>query len=163
MTGDWCTGEPAGELTGENMKSLMEVMKRMLKSQSGFVLVLVMAFVGLMLFSVLALGTMIQRDANLIRQVKEREQARYMAEAGINHALAVLQEDGFTAWSNFNDTLDTGSYSVTRTETGGRYLLTSVGTVNGVSKTVKAEVIDKTPTALNYFSGAGNNVVIKIS
>ena len=146
------------------MKSLMKVMKRMLKSQGGFVLVLAMAFVGLMLFSVLALGTMIQRDANLIESVKDRAQARYMAEGGINTAIATIQDDGFDPWSTINEVYpDVGEFTVTRSETSGRYMLTSVGEIpNGISATVKIEVQDNTPTALNYFSGAGNNILMKV-
>ena len=83
-----------------------------------------------------------------------------MAEAGINEALARIKSSGFSSRSNFNGSLDTGSYSVTHSETGGRYLVTSVGTVSGVSETVSAEIYNNTPTALSYFSAAGNDIRI---
>ena len=132
------------------------------KDQKGMALVMVLALVALMVVAIASVVIMIQQDVGLISAVKLHEQARYMAEAGINQGLASIKEDGLAAWSDISDSLDTGSYSVTLTETGGRYLLASEGTVPGVSKTVSVEVEDKTPTALNYFSGAGNNILLKI-
>ena len=130
--------------------------------QKGMVMVIVMVFTGLMVLSAAFLSTMILRDTRLIQRAKAREQARFMAEAGLHHAFAKIKKDGFDSRADFNDSLDTGSYSVTFSEIGGRYLVQSVGTVLGVSGTVSAEIEDKTPTALNYFSGAGNDITIKV-
>jgi len=128
--------------------------------QQGMVLVLVMSFVALMTLSIVSLGIMIQRDIRLIERVKEKEQARALAEAGINHALADIKTNGFASRSDFTGTLDTGTYSVVYSTVSGRHLITSTGTVAGVSETALAEVADNTPTAMSYFSGAANDVKI---
>jgi len=134
--------------------------KTRVKDEQGWILIVVISLMSLVVMSVTALSAMVQRDVNLIRTIKENEQARFLAEAGITHAFAKIIDTGFAARSNFSDSLDTGSYSVTYSETGGRYLVTSQGTVSGVTKTVTAEIYDNTPTALNYFSGAGNDIRI---
>lgn len=131
-----------------------------LKNKKGILLVIVMSFMGLIVLSTVSLATMIQQDVRLIQCVREKEQARFLAEAGINYALSDIKTNGFASKSDFSGSLDTGSYSVTFSETGGRHLVTSVGTVSGISKTVTAEIKDNMPTALNYFSGAGNDIKI---
>ncbi|MEE8576151.1 MAG: hypothetical protein V3T31_02740, partial [candidate division Zixibacteria bacterium] len=128
--------------------------------RKGVVLVIVMSFVALMVLSVVSLSTMIQRDVRLIQRIKEKEQACFVAEGGVHHALAKIKSEGFAARADFSDSLDTGSYSVTFSETGGRYLVTSVGTVSGVSETVTAEISDNTPTAVGYGLGMGNDLKI---
>ncbi|MGB2600461.1 MAG: hypothetical protein WBD00_05405 [Candidatus Omnitrophota bacterium] len=133
-----------------------------IRNKKGFVLPYVLMFIGMIAFITVLLPTVMQRDAALIKGIRDREQARYVAEAGINDAFAQLKSQGFASRSNFTGSLDVGSYSVTFSETGGRHLVTSVGTVSGASKTVTAEVQDNTPTALNYFSGAGNDIMVKI-
>jgi len=144
------------------MKMKKNIFKRYLclGNQRGMVLLLVMSFMALVMLSSLSVSTMIQRDVTLIDHAKTVEQARLMAEAGVNHALAEIQLNGFATRANFSNILDIGSYDVTHTTSGGRFLVTSIGTVNGVSKTVTAEVADNLPTALNYFSGAGNDINI---
>lgn len=133
-----------------------------IKNQKGIILFIAMSFMALLVISAVSLSTMIQRDVKLIRRVKENEQARALAEAGINHAFAKMKENGFASRANFTGSLDTGSYSVTFLDVSGRCRVTSVGTVSGVSKTVVAEIKGYTATALNYFSGAGDDVMIKI-
>lgn len=125
------------------------------------VLVIVMSFMTLMALSMVSLSTMIQQDVKLIEISKEREQARFLAEAGINHALAKIKAAGFFSRADFAGTLDAGSYNVSYSEIGGRHLITSTGILTGgKTEIVTVEVEDNTPTALNYFSGAGNNIEI---
>lgn len=130
------------------------------KNRKGMVLAMVLGFLALMVLSVLPLSSMVQQDARLIERVREKEQARFMAEAGINHALSNIQNDGFAARADFSGVLDIGSYSVVFSQVGARHLIISTGTVNGISQTVSAEIADNTPTALDYFSGAGNDIRI---
>jgi len=132
-----------------------------IKNKKGMALVLVMVFIAIMLASTVSLSTMVQRDVILIRKVKEKEQARFIAEAGINHALAIIRNEGFASRSDFTDSLDTGSYSVTFSTTGGRHLIGSTGTTTGgAAATASAEIEDNTATALYYFTGAGNDIKI---
>ncbi|MFQ5952877.1 MAG: hypothetical protein ACE5JK_05685 [Candidatus Omnitrophota bacterium] len=133
---------------------------RLIKNQKGVALVVVMAFVVLLVSSIIFLGNMLQQDVQLITKVKSKAQARYMAEAGINHAMAKLKLDGFSSRANFNGTMDTGSYKVTFTESGGRHVVTSEGTVGGITESATIEAEDLTPSALYYVAGAGNNVWI---
>jgi len=139
-------------------KNEMSFKKR--KNSKGMVLAMVLGFLALMVLSVLPLSSMVQQDASLIKHVREKEQARFMAEAGINHALSKIQNDGFAARADFSGALDTGSYRVVFSQVGERHLIVSTGTVNGISRVVSAEVVDNTPTALDYFSGAGNDIRI---
>ncbi|MBU0571571.1 MAG: hypothetical protein KJ995_03365 [Candidatus Omnitrophica bacterium] len=140
------------------------------RKKSGMVLVMVLGFMALMILSTVSLSTMIQQDVNLIRGVKEKEQARFAAEAGINHALARIDADGFalgTAATINSDPglFDSGSYTVTFSEpVSDRHLITSTGTVLGVSRAVTVEVESEEAVnpATDYFSGAGGNISIKL-
>lgn len=137
-------------------------------NEKGMVLILVMGFVTMMVLSAMTLSSMIQRDVRLIQSVRNKEKIRYVAEAGINHAFAKIVQDGLSSFTDFSDSIDTGSYSVTLTYVGTTsegekiYLMESVGTVSGDSVTVSVEILDTTATALNYFSGAGNDINLKI-
>ena len=142
----------------------LDKIKHFINNKKGSVLALVMGFITLMVLSAVSLSSLIQRDVILIQKVSQNDQARYVAEAGINHALAkiILEKIKPDAFPGLADSIDLGSYKVEVSTIGSRYLLTSEGTANGITKTVTAEIMDTTPTALNYFSGAGNNIVIKI-
>jgi len=138
--------------------------------EKGMVLLIVLGFMALMILSAVSLASMIQRDIDLIRNVKEKEQCRFAAEAGINHALARIDADGFTSGTGSalgsNALLfDSGSYMVTFSEpVSGRNLITSTGTISGVSRTVTAEIKNKESLrpATDFFSGAGGNIWIKL-
>jgi hypothetical protein len=112
---------------------------------------------------VIYFSDMIKQDAELINRAKLRAQAEYVAEAGVYHAIANIKEDGFDARSDFSGALDIGTYSVTYSERDGRYLITSVGTVAGVSRTVPAEIEGLLPTALTKIIAGGNNVKLRAS
>ncbi len=106
------------------------------------------------------MGNSLKQDVQLITKVKSKAQARYMAEAGVNHAMAKLKLDGFSSRADFNGSLDTGSYKVAYTETSGRHVVASEGTVGGVTESATIEVEDLTPSALYYVAGAGNDILI---
>ncbi|MGB2598912.1 MAG: hypothetical protein WBB86_08620 [Candidatus Omnitrophota bacterium] len=145
--------------------SSREIPENRLKDQKGQILLIVMGFIVLMVFTTVSLSFMMQQDVRLVQRVKEKEQARLVAEGGVNHALVKINDEGYPSFPQsgyVSDSLDTGTYSVDLSETGGRHLVVSTGTVSGVSETVTAEVKDNTPTALNYFSGAGANIRVKI-
>jgi hypothetical protein len=131
-----------------------------MNNQKGAVLIIAMAFVLLMVMSTLLLGNMLQQDVQLVTKVKSKAQARYMAEAGIQHAIAKLKLDGFSSRANFNGSMDTGSYEVMFSESSGRHLIACEGTVSGIAETASIGVEDLTPTALYYVAGAGNEVWI---
>jgi hypothetical protein len=131
-----------------------------MRNQKGIVLIITMAFVVLMVLSTVFLGNMLQQDVALITKVKSKAQARYMAEAGIQHAMAKLKLDGFGSRTNFDGTMDTGSYKITFSESSGRYLATCEGTVGGLTETASIEMEDLTPSALYYVTSSGNDIWI---
>ena len=137
----------------------MNIAKKVL-NQKGQILIISMAFVLLMVLSTVLLGNMLQQDVQLVAKVKSKAQARYMAEAGINHAMAKLKLDGFGSRANFNGTMDTGSYKVVFSESSGRYLAASEGTVGGITETTSIEMEDLTPSALYYVTSTGNDIWI---
>ena len=130
------------------------------KYKKGIVLVVTMCLMALMVLSTVFLSTMVRQDVNIMKMARDRQLARYVAEAGINQAFARIKKSGFASRANFNANMDTGSYTVTYGVIGVRYLVTSVGKVSGVSETVTAEIKDNTATALADFSTANNNIEI---
>lgn len=146
------------------VKSLFHrIVPRRMENEKGMVLVMVMAFVLLMAISAISFTTVLRRDIELIARAKLSEQAKNVAEAGVHHSLAKLFTEGFSSRANFNGTLDTGTYSVTYTDVGDRTLITSVGTVLGVSRTVSAEVKSNFPDALTKMFAGGNDVKARVT
>lgn len=137
-----------------------KISKKVIRDRKGLVLPVVMALVALMTLSTISLATMIRQNVELVRSAKFGSQARYVAEAGIMHAFARFKNESFNSRSNFTGNLDTGSYSVTFSTTLGRYLITSVGTVGDVSRTVSAEVEDLTPSSMYCICSADNDIRI---
>ncbi|MBD3295791.1 MAG: hypothetical protein GF392_00295 [Candidatus Omnitrophica bacterium] len=133
---------------------------RTVHSRKGVVLPIVLSFIALMVMSTVTLSNLIKRDIDLVSRARDTEQARFLAEAGIKHGLADIKANGFAARSDFTGSLDTGNYTVEYSQVSGRHLVSSTGTVGSRSVEVSAEIADNTPTALNYFSGAGNDVRI---
>lgn len=133
------------------------------KNKSGFILGVIMAYIGLMLLVTVTLSFMMQQDVQMIYRIQEKEQARLLAEAGVHEAFVKINDEGYPSFPRtgfVSRTLDTGSYTVDLAETGGRQMATSNGTVSGVTETVSVELKDNTPTALQYLSGAGTDVNI---
>jgi hypothetical protein len=120
-----------------------------------------MGLISLIFITSMSLSTMIARDIRLVDRAIKSEQARVMAEAGISHALGRLKSEGFASRSSFFENMVTGSYSVVFLEEGGRHLVESTGTVAAVSVVSSAEIVDNTPTAMNYITSAGNDVRIR--
>ncbi|MGB2630119.1 MAG: hypothetical protein WBD17_02660 [Candidatus Omnitrophota bacterium] len=135
-------------------------MRNSIGNQKGQILGIVLAFVFLMALLIILLINVIKQDAYLIQKVKFREQAQYVAEAGIYHALARMKEEGFDARTDFNGSMDTGTYSVSFAVVRGRYLITSTGSVRGISVNVSVEVENVMPDAVRYAMSAGDDVQV---
>jgi hypothetical protein len=131
-----------------------------LRGRKGFAMVMVMGFISLLFITAVSLSTMIARDMRLVDRAIKSEQARSMAEAGINHALARLETD-IWAKSSFSGNLASGSYSVAFSKKGTRQLITSTGTVGEVSVVSSAEIKDNIPPPLDYLIVAGNDVKLR--
>jgi len=132
------------------------------KKTKGIVFVTVIVISMLMIFMAVGASNMLLQDAHMVKRLKRSVQAQYLAEAGISDALATLATIGFAAKDNPANfpqrILGNGTYDVTVIESGGRVLLSSVGTAEGVSRTVSAEVEDVTPTSLYYMLSSGSDL-----
>ncbi len=103
---------------------------------------------------------MTTQDTHLINHMKKATQAEYLAEAGLSEVLGILSADWSAKDSGGNFPLknvDPGSYDATIVQSNGRVLITSVGTVAGVQRTVSAEVAAPASSALDY-AIAGHSV-----
>lgn len=102
------------------------------------------------------------QDTHLIAEMKKSLQAQQIAEAGLARGLSTL----YTNWSSSITTSDVplgvGTYSTSLTSSGGRYLVSTTGTVSGVSRTVTAEVIAPVTSAFNYALAAGSELEFEI-
>jgi hypothetical protein len=93
-----------------------------------------------------------------VNRLQKSMQAHQLAEAGLVRALSTVRSD-WTQVSNAGafplTTLGTGTYDASVSNIGGRYLVSSVGTVQGVQRTVTAEVVAPSVSALNYVIAGG--------
>ena len=132
-----------------------------LKNQKGVVLIVVLGFVLLMSITTMFFIDIMKQDMELIARAKGMEQARNLAEAGINHALAEIRANGVSGTTVVTDSLDTGSYVVTYSQVGPRALLTSVGTVGPISRTVAAEISGTIDSPLTKMYTASNSLKLR--
>lgn len=126
---------------------------------SVFITTVIVAF--LMTLVGASLFQMITQDSYYTSRLKRYAQSQYIAEAGLADAIAVLDVNFNNKDSPGNFPLNNfanGTYDVTVTQQSGRVLLTSVGTIQGVSSTVSAEVQYLGPTALNYAYASGGDI-----
>ncbi len=100
-----------------------------------------------------------------VNRLQKSMQAQQLAEAGLVRALSTLRSN----WNQVSNAgafpltnLGSGSYDASVSNIGGRYLVSSVGTSQGVTRTVTAEVMAPSVSALNYViagGGAGAHVI----
>jgi hypothetical protein len=98
------------------------------------------------------------QDTHLIVEMKRSLQAQQLAEAGLARALSTLATSWSGGCTTSNIALGAGTYSTSRTLSGGRYLVSSTGTVAGISRTVTAEVTAPVTSAFNYALAAGSEL-----
>ena len=137
----------------------------MIKNAKGAIFITAMVISMLMILVGVSASNMLLQDVHMVKYLKKSTTAQYIAEAGIGAAVTTLTVNGFVAKGTHFPLSDAsfggGSYNVTVTETVGRVLLTSVGTFDGISRTVAAEVKDNTATALYYMMSAGNDLRLR--
>ncbi|MDD5439504.1 MAG: hypothetical protein PHS37_04895 [Candidatus Omnitrophica bacterium] len=136
-----------------------------MRNKRGVIFLMAIAMTAILLFAGLSGANMILRDAYLIKRLVYSMQALYVAEAGMSDALSRLCDSYSLDIFPLTGTVDSASYTVTSSSVAGRVLLTSTGTVPAgtvtVSRAVKVEIEDNSPTAMNFIMSAGNNVRIK--
>lgn len=139
------------------------------KNVRGIILVNTLFFSLLMVLVSLAGSNMIMQDVRIVETLKFSTQARYLAEAGINAALAQLADNTFNLTIfPLSGAIGADTYLVTASQAGGRTLLSSVGTVtrgagagDDVSRTVSAEVQNLLPTSMNFIMSATADLDIR--
>lgn len=127
--------------------------------KKGAVFITVLIISMLMVFIAISASNMLLQDAHMIRHLKHSTQAQYLAEAGISDALVTLGTS--VSAITFSGSLAGGTYSGNVTKIGTRYLITSVGTFKGVSRTAAMEVKTSYPEAMNNTLAASNDIEIK--
>ncbi len=144
------------------MKNAMERLKSIFTAEGkkGMVLALALAIMTIFIVGVVSMSIMVKRDANLIRRVNNSNDAKMLADAGIEHAIAKLKKDGFAARADFSSDFGGGAYVVTFSTHNGRHVVTSVGTILGVSATSLMEIKSNYSPALNYLTSAGDEIKI---
>jgi len=122
----------------------------------------------IMVVIAVAASNIILQDAHAIKRLNYSARAQYLAESGIDVALAGLADKFDLSVFPLNGTIGADTYSVDALETGGRVMLTSEGTVtrgagagDDVKRTVSAEVEDLTPDSMYYIMSAGTDVWIR--
>lgn len=130
------------------------------RKASVFIIVVLIALILVIIGG--ALSNMVLQDVHITRHLRYTIQAGYIAESGANVALAALwgASGGLYQFTK-TDTLGAGSYQASVAKIGSRWLVSSTGTVNNISRTVTVEVCDTYPPALDYSLAVGTNVVIK--
>jgi len=138
---------------------------RSLKSVRGMIFITVMVISMLMILIGVSASNMLLQDAHMVKHLKRSMQAQYIAEAGVSDALASLVASGFSEFSSNGNTLGAGEYDIDVTETTvgseSRWLITSTGTVENVSRTTIVEVRDTSSPTLQNALSAGTNIMIR--
>lgn len=128
----------------------------MTRNQNGTVFITTLVCLFLMILMATYVFDLTSRDVRIVNQMKKSAQALYLAEAGLNQALATIAMDATAIDDDFPSTsLGGGVYDAAVTLTGGRYLVSSAGTVDGMSHAVSAEVRLPPLSALGYALAGG--------
>jgi len=98
------------------------------------------------------------QDTRLIAQMKRSQQAQQIAEAGLARGLSMLYTNWASSVTVNNVSLGVGTYSTSLSSSSGRYLVSCVGSVGGVTRTATAEIKAPTGSAFDYVLSGGGNV-----
>ena len=85
---------------------------KIINSTRGAVFITAIVISLLMILIAVAGSNMMMQDIHMVRHLRQTTQAHYLAEAGISHALAWLNENGFSAF-------DPATFSLTPPEESG--------------------------------------------
>jgi len=138
------------------------------EGKKGIIFINTLIISALMVVIAVAATNMILQDSYMIRRLKNSQKAQYLAEAGINAALAGLADDFNLGIFPVSGTIGADTYNVTYAESGGRVLLTSTGTVtmgsgtsDDIVRRVSAEIKDLTPSSMYYIMSSGTDLRIR--
>ncbi|OIO39657.1 MAG: hypothetical protein AUJ72_00275 [Candidatus Omnitrophica bacterium CG1_02_46_14] len=132
------------------------------RSETGTIFLATMVSMMIMILIGGFIFQLTSQDTRLVIQMKRSLQAQQLAEAGLARALSTLAASWSGGCTTSNVALGAGTYSTSRTLSGGRYLVSSTGTVEGVSRTTTAEVTEPVTSAFNYALAAGSELEFEI-
>ncbi len=140
-----------------------------MKNSKGTIFITVIVISALMIFIIVAVSNMILQDTHMVKRLRYSTQAQYLAESGISDALATLATSGASGFEEVSPgtttNLGDGTYRFTvKKYTVGskdRWLVSSEGIVNSVSRIVTVEVKDVSSPTMNNALSAGTNITIK--
>lgn len=139
--------------------------KVLLLNQKGFALLTTLIFILVLTSFGVALLTMTSNDIKMSALQRDSTEAFYLAESGIDRAIAWLQQNGAPSQdyinNNFNpytDTLSTGTYTVTIDSDANnpntftkKYTINSTGVVGSSNSTRKIETVVQVRSFAGYF------------
>lgn len=106
------------------------------------------------------------QDSRMVRTLNRSAAAQNLAEAGLAQAFSALKAD-FNDWADASNypltNLGGGTYDASVTRIGTRYLVTSVGSVGSVTRTVSAEITAPTVSALDYILAGGSTLDLRLT
>lgn len=98
-------------------------------------------------------------DLHYVNRLKLSLQAQQLADAGLSRMLSALNNNwNGSVGGTLSANLGPGSYSASVSQSGGRYLVSSAGTVQGVQRIATAEVVKPSLSALDYAIAGGGNM-----
>jgi hypothetical protein len=112
-----------------------------------------------------AFSIMLLKDAYIAKKLKNTAEAYYLAEAGVEEAIADLWDNSFNI-SHFPKSRTLGNGSVATTLNTSKWasnnilLITSTGTARGTTRTLKAEVKANISPSFNYVILANGKILV---
>ncbi|XOU94801.1 MAG: choice-of-anchor R domain-containing protein [Candidatus Kerfeldbacteria bacterium] len=121
-------------------------MKISIKNENGQTLFAVLVFLGIIFALSVGLFSYIFSSRISTQHIYNTQIARNIAEAGIEKAVWCLNNDDECAdpYTGENENFGGGQYSTTVSSIGGGYIVNSIGTINGQSKTLKVTIGQQT-------------------
>ncbi|MBI3252140.1 MAG: hypothetical protein HYZ52_02315 [Candidatus Omnitrophica bacterium] len=133
-------------------------------NRKGTVFVTTMIAMLLMILAGDALYTMSDQGFYTVKRLKWTTQAKYLADLGLSTAFGYLYNTFTSNYSWSGNFVNYGSYSTTiSTPVANRPLLSSTGTVQGVTANATSEVQAPGVSALDYLFAAGNEIELEIT
>ena len=122
------------------------------KRQKGIVFFTTLILLSVVVLICSGMTIMLLRNTFTVNTIKYGAQAQFLADAGVAVALKDMNDYSFNPpdYPKVDQPLGKGTYTVSYTPDGSRILITSKGTVRGVSRYTRVQVYNNTPEAFNY-------------
>lgn len=132
-----------------------------LHTQGGAVFLTTLVCLLLATASAAGLYALTSQQSHLMTRMDRAQRALSLAESGLSAAISTLYTDYDSSSNAANfplTSLGGGQYDATVTVSGGRTLVSSVGTYEGVQRSVSAEVVPPADSAFDYALASGGEV-----